>query len=158
MDKYPNFSYMDEALFKIAVTYQIEEETDEAAKYFQRLIRDFPNSEFVDKAKEQLQIMGATIPEPNPARKNVMPPKKEGFFDNFKNQFLGIYPLTIDKDGVLMTDEFDKMKFELIDQIIENQGDIGASQIPKALTTVIKNNQPQPQSQTPTQPQPQSQK
>jgi outer membrane protein assembly factor BamD len=158
MDKYPNFSYMDEALYKIAVTYQIEEETDEAAKYFQRLIRDFPNSEFVDKAKEQLQIMGATIPEPNPARKNVMPPKKDGFFDNFKNQFLGIYPLTIDKNGVLMTDEFDKEKFELIDQIIENQGDIAASQIPKALTTVIKNNQPQPQPQSQTQPQPQSQK
>jgi outer membrane protein assembly factor BamD len=158
MDKYPNFSFMDEALYKIAVTYQIEEETDEAAKYFQRLIRDFPNSEFVDKAKEQLQIMGATIPEPNPARKNVMPPKKDGFFDNFKNQFLGIYPLTIDKNGVLMTDEFDKEKFELIDQIIENQGDIAASQIPKALTTVIKSNQPQPQPQSQTQPQPQSQK
>ena len=51
-----------------------------------------------------------------------------------------------------------KQKFELIDQIIENQGDIAASQIPKALTTVIKNNQPQPQSPTQSQPQPQSQK
>jgi outer membrane assembly lipoprotein YfiO len=161
MDKYPKFSYMDEALYKIAVTYQIEEETDEAAKYFQRLIRDYPNSEFIEKAREQLQVMGATIPEPDPARKNVMPPKKEGFFDNFKNQFLGIYPLTIDKNGVLMTNDFDKAKFELIDQIIENQGDIAASQIPKALTTVIKNNQPQPQPQSQTtrqQQQPQSQK
>jgi outer membrane assembly lipoprotein YfiO len=156
MDKYPNFSYMDEALFKIAVTYQIEEETDEAAKYFQRVIRDYPNSEFVEKAKEQLQLMGATVPEPNPARKNVLPPKKDGFFDNFKNQFLGIYPLTIDKNGVLMTSDFDKSKFEMIDQIIENQGDIAASQIPKALTTVIKTTQPQPQSQPQPQ-QPQSQ-
>ena len=154
MDKYPNFSFMDEALFKIAVTYQIEEETDEAAKYFQRVIREYPNSEFVEKAKEQLQLMGATVPEPDPARKNVMPPKKDGFFDNFKNQFLGIYPLTIDKNGVLMTSDFDKSKFEMIDQIIENQGDIAASQIPKALTTVIKTTQPQSQ----TQPQPQSQK
>ena len=157
MDKYPQFSYMDEALYKIAVTYQIEEETDEAAKYFQRLIRDYPNSEFIDKAKEQLQLMGATIPEPNPARKNIMPPKKEGFFNNFKNQFFGIYPLTIDRNGVLMTNDFDKSKFEMIDQIIENQGDIAASQIPKALTTVIRTSQPQPQSQT-QQPQPQSQK
>jgi outer membrane assembly lipoprotein YfiO len=158
MDKYPQFSYMDEALYKIAVTYQIEEETDEAAKYFQRLISDFPNSEFLEKAKEQLQLMGATIPEPNPARKNVMPPKKDGFFDNFKNQFLGIYPLTIDRNGVLMTSDFDKSKFEMIDQIIENQGDIAASQIPKALTTVIKTTQPQPLPQSQTQPQPQSQK
>ena len=36
-----------------------------------------------------------------------------------------------------MTRNFDKEKFELIDQIIENEGDLQASQIPKALTTVI---------------------
>jgi outer membrane assembly lipoprotein YfiO len=153
MDKYPNFSYMDEALFKIAVTYQLEEETDEAAKYFQRLVRDYPHSEYLEKAKEQLTVMGAAIPEPNPERKNIAPPKKESFFSNFKNQFFGIYPMTIDKNGVLMTNDFDKTKFELIDQIIENQGDIAASQIPRALTTVIKTSSPQPQTQAPAQPQ-----
>lgn len=151
LDKYPNFAYMDEALFKLAVTYQLEEETDEAAKYFQRIVSDYPNGDYVEKAKEQLQLMGASIPEPNPARKEVMPPKKEGFFDNIKNQFLGIYPLTIDKDGVLMTNDFDKTKFELIDQVIENQGDLSAAQIPKALTTVVRSAQPQQQSQTTTQ-------
>ncbi len=36
---------------------------------------------------------------------------------------------------------------ELIDQGIENQGDLAASQIPKALTTVVRTNQPAPQSQ-----------
>jgi hypothetical protein len=46
--------------------------------------------------------------------------------------------MTIDKNGVLMTRDFDKTKFELIDQIIENQGDLVASQIPKALTTIIR--------------------
>lgn len=158
LDKYPNFAYMDEALFKLAVTYQLEEETDEAAKYFQRIVRDYPNSDFVAKAKEQLQLMGATVPEANSARMNVNPPKKEGFFDNFKNQFLGIYPLTIDKDGVLMTNDFDEKKFELIDQIIENEGDLSASQIPKALTTVVRANQPQSQNQPPSQPLPQNQK
>jgi outer membrane protein assembly factor BamD len=162
LDKYPNFSYMDEALYKLAVTYQIEEETDEAAKYFQRIVRDYPNSDYVEKAKEQLNLMGASVPEPNPARKEINPPKKEGFFDNFKNQFLGIYPLTIDKDGVLMTNDFDEKKFELIDQIIENQGDLPASQIPKALTTVVKSVAPQQQQSNatppPQQPTPQNQK
>ena len=135
---YSNFSYLDEALYKLAVTYQIEEETDEAAKYFKRLVSDFPFSDYLEKAKEQLTLMGETIPPTNPARKDLMPPKKESFFDNFKNQFFGIYPMTIDKDGVLMTRRFDEKKFELIDQIIENQGDLVASQIPKALTTVIR--------------------
>lgn len=137
LDKYPEFSFMDEALYKLAVTYLIEEETDQAARFFQRLVRDYPNSEWVAKSKEQLELIGATVPEPNPERMKVMPPEDVSFFQNFKNELFGIYPLTIDKDGVLMTDDFDKTKFELIDQIIENQGDISESQIPKSLTTVI---------------------
>ncbi len=66
-----------------------------------------------------------------------MPPEDASFFQNFKNQLFGIYPMTIDKDGVLMTRNFDKESFELIDQVIENQGDILVNQIPQALTTVI---------------------
>lgn len=137
LEKYPHFTFNDENLYKLGITYQIEEETDEAAKYFQRLMREYPNSDYVDKAKEQLQLMGATVPPPNPERLNALPPEKESFITNFKNQFFGIYPLTIDKDGVLMTRNFDEKKFELIDQIIANQGDVTAAQIPKALTTVI---------------------
>ncbi len=59
--------------------------------------------------------------------------------------------MTIDKDGVLMTSDFDKTKFELIDQVIENQGDINSSQIPKALTTIIS----QRQTETPKEQKPQ---
>lgn len=147
IEKYPNFAFMDEALFKLAVTYQVEEETDQAVKYYQQLVRDYPNSQYVEKAKEQLQLMGATIPEPNPARMNVMPVEDASFFQNFKNQLFGIYPMTIDKNGVLMTKDFDKTKFELIDQIIENQGDINPSQIPQSLTTVISSRSPQQQQQ-----------
>lgn len=137
LDKYPNFSFMDEALYKLANTYLVEEETDQAARYFQRIVRDFPNSEWVAKSKEQLQLIGAEIPEPNPERTKVLPPESVSFFQNFKNQLFGIYPMTIDKDGVLMTNKFDEEKFEMIDQIIENQGDILVNQIPQALTTVI---------------------
>lgn len=156
IDKYPNFSFMDEALYKLAVTYLIEEETDQAARYFQRIVSDYPNSEWVEKSKEQLNLIGATIPAANPERTNVLPPEDVSFFQNFKNQFFGIYPMTIDKNGVLMTRDFDKEKFELIDQIIENQGDILANQIPQALTTVISQRQPAPAPQT--QPRAQEQK
>ncbi|MBK7935297.1 MAG: outer membrane protein assembly factor BamD [Acidobacteria bacterium] len=137
VDKYPNFKFMDEVLFKMAVTYQIEEETDQAARYFQQIVSDYPNSEYVSKAKEQLELIGATIPAANPERAAIMHAEDVSFFQNFKNQLFGIYPMTIDKDGVLMTRNFDKESFELIDQIIENQGDIMVNQIPQALTTVI---------------------
>jgi len=137
LDKYPNFSFMDEALYKLAVTYLLEEETDEAASYFQRIVRDYPNSPWVEKSKEQLGIIGAKIPDPDPTKNNVLPPEKASFIANFKNQLFGLYPLTIDKDGVLMTRDFDKCKFELIDKVIENLGDVGATDVPKNLTAVV---------------------
>ncbi|HMS43345.1 MAG TPA: outer membrane protein assembly factor BamD, partial [Pyrinomonadaceae bacterium] len=143
LEKYPNFTFMDEALFKLAVTYQIEEETDQAIRYYQEIVRNYPNSDYVEKAKEQLQLMGAAIPEVNPERKDVMPAEDKSFFQNFREQLFGIYPMTIDKNGVLMTRDFDKTKFELIDQIIENQGDLTAAQIPQSLTTVIQSRSPQ---------------
>lgn len=151
LDKYPNFSFQDEALFKLANTYLVEEETDQAARYFQQIVRDFPNSEWVEKSKEQLQLIGAEVPAPDPERTKVLPPESVSFFQNFKNQLFGIYPMTIDKNGVLMTSKFDKEKFELIDQIIENQGDILVNQIPQALTTVISQRQAsaQPKAQVP---------
>jgi hypothetical protein len=77
----------------------------------------------------------------------VLPPEDQSFLQNFKNELFGIYPLTIDKNGVLMTDDFDKTKFELIDQAIENQGDINPAQIPKSLTTVVSQQKAQPQPQ-----------
>ena len=151
LDKYPDFGYMDEVLFKIANTYLVEEETDQAARYFQRIVSDYPNSDYVEKSKEQLQLIGATIPEPKAERMNFLPPEDASFFQNFKNQLFGIYPMTIDKNGVLMTRDFDKEKFELIDQIIENQGDILTNQIPQALTTVISQRQTPTTTQVPPQ-------
>jgi len=137
VEKYPGFSFMDEVLFKLANTYQLEEETDQAARYYQQIVQDYPNSEYVAKSKEQLELIGAEIPEPKEDRAKVLPPEKQSFFANFKNQFLGLYPMTIDKNGVLMTKKFDESKFELIDQVIEGEGEITSAQIPKALTTII---------------------
>lgn len=142
MDKYPNFKFMDEVLYKTAVTYQLEEETDQAAKYYAKIVSDYPNSEYVPKAKEQLELMGAAIPEVNPERANFLPPEDVTFFQNFKNQFFGIYPMTIDKNGVLMAKDFDKERFELIDQVIDGQGELTVNQIPQALTTVISQRTP----------------
>ncbi len=144
LDKYPNFNFMDEALYKLAVTYVQEEETDEAAKYFQKIVRDYPNSNYVEKSKEQLELLGAEVPAANPERTKILPPEDVSFIQNFKNQLFGVYPMTIDKDGVLMTKDFDKTKFELIDQVIKNEGTIDSSQIPKALTTIISQKQPEP--------------
>ncbi len=146
LEKYPNFSFKDEALYKLANTYIVEEETDQAARYLQQIVSECPNSDWVQKSKEQLQLIGAEIPVVDPEKsKTCVPAESVSFFQNFRNQLFGIYPMTIDKNGVLMTSKFDEGKFELIDQIIENQGDILVNQIPQALTTVISQKQVAPQ-------------
>ena len=106
------------------------------------------------RAAEQREIAARFqyAPLPDAARHHdlhVLPAEDVSFFQNFKNQFFGVYPMTIDKNGVLMTKDFDKTKFELIDQIIENQGDILSNQIPQALTTVISQRQPAPDKSQP---------
>jgi outer membrane protein assembly factor BamD len=136
LDKYPKFGWLDEALFKLAITYQVEEETDQAARYFQRIVQDYPNGDYAEKAKEQLNLLGAKIPEPSKEGLERQPPANKSFWANFTEQLSGSYDLTIDKNGVLMTKDFDKEKFELIDAVIENMGELNNSQIPKALTAV----------------------
>ncbi|HEX8422125.1 MAG TPA: outer membrane protein assembly factor BamD, partial [Pyrinomonadaceae bacterium] len=55
IEKYPNFSRRDRVLYLLANTYVLEEEPDEAAKYFQEIVRNFPDSEYAEKAAEQLE-------------------------------------------------------------------------------------------------------
>jgi outer membrane protein assembly factor BamD len=120
VDKYPNFCLMDEVLFRLGWTYQQEEEPDEAAKLFQELVRDYPNSDFVEKAKDQLNIIGAAIPEPDPIRKTMPPCEKPTFMQNMMQQVSGNAEITISRDGILITRHGDGN--DLIDKALANNG------------------------------------
>ena len=131
VDKYPMFSYMDEVLFRLATTYQQEEEPDEAAKYYQRIMRDYPNSDFIEKATEQLNIIGAPVPEPDPARKNVAPPDHPGFMGNLMLQVAGKADVSVGKDGILISRDR-KAGQDLIDQALKYNGQLPANTTPIA--------------------------
>ena len=66
IDKYPNFGNMDEVLYKLAVTYMVEEETDQAARYFAQIVTDYPHSDYGERAKDQLELIGVQVPMPKP--------------------------------------------------------------------------------------------
>jgi outer membrane protein assembly factor BamD len=140
VDKFPNFSYMDEVLFRLANTYQQEEEPDEAAKYYQRILRDYPNSDFTEKAREQLNIIGAAVPEPDPARKNVAPPEHPGFMGNLMQQVAGRADVTTGKDGILISRD-KKAGEDLIDLALKNNGQLPSNTTP---TAPVQRTQPQP--------------
>ncbi|HSP62217.1 MAG TPA: outer membrane protein assembly factor BamD [Pyrinomonadaceae bacterium] len=144
VDKYPTFCLMDEVLFRLGWTYQQEEEPDEAAKLFQELVRDFPNSDLVEKAKDQLNIIGAAIPEPDPIRKTMPPCEKPTFMQNMMQQITGNAAVTTSRDGILITKHGDGN--DLIDKALANNGTL-----PEGVQPVI---QRTPQRTPVTQPQP----
>jgi len=121
-EKYKSFCMMDEVLLRLGKTYQDEEEPDEAAKFYQQLVRDYPNSEYLEKAKDQLNIIGAPIPEPDPIKKNLPTCEKLTFMQNMMQQISGSANVTTSRDGILITRKGEGT--DLIDKAINNNGQI----------------------------------
>lgn len=130
-DKYKDFSLLDEVLFRLATTYQQEEEPDEAAKYYQQILRNHPNSEFGEQAREQLSIIGAPIPDPDPARRNAGRPERPGFMGNLMQQVSGRAEVTVRKDGILISKD-GKEGSDLIDEALKYNGQLPAVTTPVA--------------------------
>jgi outer membrane protein assembly factor BamD len=131
-DKYPCFSYNDEVFYRLASTYQAEEEPDEAARYYQRLVQEFPESEYIEKAREQLSIIGAPIPEksmPNPCSKR----QPQSFMGNLMQQVSGKADVTVNKNGILISKE-GKEGTDLIDEALRYNGTLPALTTPEAPT------------------------
>jgi len=130
VDKYPCFSYNDEVLYRLATTYQAEEEPDEAARYYQQLVQGFPESEFNEKAREQLNIIGAPIPEkitPTECAKR----QPQGFVGNLMQQVSGRADVTFVKDGILITKD-GKEGSDLIDEALKYNGQLPENRTPVA--------------------------
>jgi outer membrane protein assembly factor BamD len=132
VDKYPCFSYNDEVYFRLGATYQAEEEPDEAAKYYQKLVQEFPESEYNEKAREQLNIIGAPIPEkgtPNPCSTK----KSQSFMGNLMQQVSGKADVTINKNGILISKD-GKEGTDLIDEALRYNGSLPELTTPDAPT------------------------
>ena len=122
VEKFPNFSYMDEVLYRLAVTYVQEEEPDEAAKYFQQLARNYPNSKHAEKAREQLDAIGAPAPEPDMKKMNEPTPVRPSMTQKILREVLGTTPVTVDKSGILISNK--SKDASLIDEAIRNGGQL----------------------------------
>jgi outer membrane assembly lipoprotein YfiO len=131
VEKYPNFSYMDEVLFKLAHTYEQEEEPDEAAKYYAQLLRNHPNSEFAEKSRDQLGIIGVPVPEPDPARKNAPVPVRAGFMQKVMQEVTGRAEVSFRKDGILISKNGNEGK-DLIDEALKYNGQLPEMTTPEA--------------------------
>jgi outer membrane protein assembly factor BamD len=101
VEKYPFFTYRDEALFRLGQSLLEQEQPEEAAQHFTTLVRDIPKSEYTAKAKEYLEKLGKPIPTPS----NDSPaPEHYGKVEWF-GKIIGRNGLTTRKDGVLFKDD-----------------------------------------------------
>jgi outer membrane protein assembly factor BamD len=131
-DKYPCFSYNDEVFFRLASTYQQEEEPDEAARYYQKVVQEYPDSEYTQKAKDQLNIIGAPIPDksmPNPCSHH----QQQSFMGNLMQQVSGHADVTTNKNGILISKD-GKEGTDLIDEALKYNGTLPALTTPVAPT------------------------
>jgi outer membrane protein assembly factor BamD len=132
VDKYPCFSYNDEVFYRLGATYQAEEEPDEAARYYQKLVQEYPESEYIEKAKDQLNIIGAQIPDqpsPNPCSKR----QAQSFMGNLMQQVSGKANVTVSRDGILISKD-SKEGSDLIDEALKYNGQLPARTTPNAPT------------------------
>jgi len=67
IEKYPNFSDGDQALFGMAQCLEHLKIPKESIPYYSRLLREFPLSPHVDEAKARLVAMGQPVPKPTKA-------------------------------------------------------------------------------------------
>ena len=133
IEKYPQACVMDASLFNAGWLYLQEEEPDEAAKFFTRLVRDYPNSDYAEKAKDELNKIGVPIPEPDPIKKNMQAScDKPGMMHSLMQQISGSAEISVNHDGVLISKD-NKAVNDLIDVAIANQGQLPSNVTPRAI-------------------------
>lgn len=136
INNYPLFAYYDESLYLLGVALVEQEQPEEATEFFNRLVRDYPNSAFAKKGKEYLEKLGKPIPAPannNPA------PERPGFVGKF-SLILGNNGLDITKDGVLLSkkgDEKDDVKEETLKKPSEASNATGTRAIRASTKGVV---------------------
>jgi outer membrane protein assembly factor BamD len=67
VEKYPNFSQGDQALYGVGDSLEHLKTPKDAIPYYSRLVRYFPLSPRVEDAKKRLVAMGAPVPKPSKA-------------------------------------------------------------------------------------------
>ena len=78
LNKYPNFSKFDEALYVHARAVAAQEDTETASQDLTRLITNYPFSDYRSDAEKLLKKWKKPVPEPDPAKVAEGPPEGKG--------------------------------------------------------------------------------
>jgi outer membrane protein assembly factor BamD len=109
LNKYPNFSRFDEALWLHARALGDQEDTETASRDLTRIVSSYPHSDFAERAKDTLKKWGKPVPEPDPAKASAPAADEKGLLSRAGNFLFGPHLDTSSKgvviDRDLKTDE-----------------------------------------------------
>lgn len=104
LNKYPNFSRFDEALWLHSRALSDQEDTETASRDLARIVTSYPHSEYVERAKATLKQWGKSVPEVDPAKASAPAPEAKGLVSRAGNFLFGPHIDTSTK-GVVVDPE-----------------------------------------------------
>jgi len=132
LSKYPNFSRFDEALWLHARSLELQEDTETASQNLQRLVANYPKSEFAERAKDTLKKWGKPVPEADPAKVAEPGPEGKSMPARFAGFLFGPHIDTSDK-GVLI--DRDQKTDEMVARAQELSGQKATGPVTPAAST-----------------------
>lgn len=67
VDRYPLYSQADRALWMLGQAFERAEMIEPAARYYARILRDYPLSDLTQQARDKLISFNLPVPQPDPA-------------------------------------------------------------------------------------------
>jgi len=105
-DEYPEYTKRDEALYRLGTVLFELEEPEESAKYLAHLVRQYPDSEYRQRAAEMIEVMGKPVPESQPAEVAAARVQEApGFFGSILGTVLNLIAnpnLHVPRSGILL--------------------------------------------------------
>lgn len=122
VSKYPNFTELDIALWYLGRSLEEQENTEDASKYFSRIVREFPDSKYRDAAAEKLERFGKSVPDPNPDLKEKNIERRSMMARVMENLFGPT--VAVSKEGILLKegDKIDQATYDLISNASRGNG------------------------------------
>ncbi len=140
VNKYPRFTDMDIALWFLARAQEEEENTEDAAKHYARIVREFPRSKYRDAAAEKLERFGKPIPDSIEEVEERIS-ERRSMLSRAMDALFGP-TLAVSKDGILLKrdDQLNEETARLLEQAIN-----ASMSTPDSTRAVVRKNEPQQQ-------------
>jgi outer membrane protein assembly factor BamD len=105
LNKYPQFSRFDEALWLHARAMEMQEDTETASQNLARIIASYPHSEYREKAAEKLKSWGKEVPEVDPEKANEPAPDSKSMPARIVGFLMGPHIDTSNKGVIVDRDQ-----------------------------------------------------